>query len=428
MIDQGNLLIKNSSEIVTCSSFRAKKGKEMSDLKVIPNGALLIEEGIIKAVGKSQEISERFNEEKYKVIDASGKSVLPGFVDSHTHFVFGGYRAEEFCWRLNGISYMDIMQRGGGILNTVKATRVASKKELYQEGIKRLDSMLSFGVTTVEGKSGYGLDCETEIKQLEVMEELNRTHPVSIVNTFLGAHAVPEEYKGEEDQYIDYIITEVLPIVVEKKLAEFCDVFCEKNVFSLEQSRRLLLEAKKMGLKLKIHADEIVPFGGAELAAELGTVSADHLLKASEKGIEKISQAGVIATLLPGTAFSLKEPYPKARTMIEKECAVALATDMNPGSCYSESIPLIFALATIYMKMTVEETVSALTINGAAALNREKTIGSIDVGKQGDIIILEFPSYQYIPYHLGVSCVEKVIKKGRIVFDKERKEENYVRR
>ncbi|MBN2394916.1 MAG: imidazolonepropionase [Candidatus Atribacteria bacterium] len=429
MIDQGNLLIKNCSEIVTCSGFSAKKGKEMSDLKVIPNGALVIEGGIIKAVGKSKEISERFNGESYEVIDASGKSVLPGFVDSHTHFVFGGYRAEEFCWRLNGISYMDIMQRGGGILNTVKATRAASKKELFQEGLKRLDSMLSFGVTTVEGKSGYGLDCETEIKQLEVMEELDRTHPISIVKTFLGAHVLPEEYnKGKEDQFIDDIIIKVLPIVVERKLAEFCDVFCEKNVFSIEQSRRLLLEAKKRGMKVKLHADEIVPFGGAELAAELGAVSADHLLKASEKGIEKISQAGVIATLLPGTAFSLKEPYPKARTMIEKECAVALASDMNPGSCYTESIPLIFALATIYMDMTVEETVSALTINGAAALNREKTIGSIDVGKQGDIIILEFPSYHYIPYHLGVSCVEKVIKKGRIVFDKERKEQKYVRR
>jgi imidazolonepropionase len=426
MLDKGNLFIKNSSEIVTCSGFKAKKGKEMSDLKVIPNGGLVIENRIIKAVGDTRKISENFKEENYQVIDASGKSVLPGFVDSHTHLVFGGYRAEEFCWRLNGTSYMDIMQRGGGILNTVKATRAASKEELYHEGLKRLDSMLSFGVTTVEGKSGYGLDCETEIKQLEVMEKLDSAHPINIVRTFLGAHAVPEEYKGKEDQFIDFIIAKVLPIVVERKLAEFCDVFCEKNVFSLEQSRRLLLEAKKMGLKLKLHADEIVQFGGAELAAELGAVSADHLLKASETGIKEISMAGVVATLLPGTAFSLKEPYPKARDMIEKECAVALATDMNPGSCFTESIPLIFALATIYMNMTVEETVTALTINGAAALNREKTIGSIDVGKQADVVILEFPSYQYIPYHIGVSCVEKVIKNGRVVFDKKGKNKSNV--
>ena len=418
-----NMLIKNASEVVTCSGFKAKAGREMSDLKIIPDGAVVVEEGIIKAVGNSDKILETFKEKNYQVIDASGKSVLPGFVDSHTHFVFGGYRAEEFCWRLSGISYMDIMQRGGGIANSVKATRAASKKELYNSGMKRLDSMLSLGVTTVEGKSGYGLDCKTEIKQLEVMDELDRAHPIDVVKTFLGAHAVPEEYKGEEDKFIDYIIKEVLSVVAEKKLAEFCDVFCEKNVFSLEQSKRLLLKAKEIGLGLKLHADEIVQLGGAELAAELGAVSADHLLRASERGIKEMAKVGVIATLLPGTAFSLKEPYPKARYMIDKQCAVALATDMNPGSCFTESIPLIFALATIYMNMTVEEAVSALTINGAAALNRAETIGSIDIGKKGDIVILEFPSYKYIPYHLGVSCVEKVIKNGRIVFDKERKGE-----
>jgi len=420
---KGNILIKNASEVVTCSGFKSKAGREMSDLKTILSGAVVVEEGIIKAVGKSDKILETFKEKDYQVIDASGKSVLPGFVDSHTHFVFGGYRAEEFCWRLSGISYMDIMQRGGGIADSVKATRAASKKELYNSGMKRLDSMLSLGVTTVEGKSGYGLDCKTEIKQLEVMDELDRDHPIDVVKTFLGAHAVPEEYKGEEEKFIDYIIKEVLSVVVEKKLAEFCDVFCEKNVFSVEQSKRLLLRAKEMGLGLKLHADEIVQLGGAELAAELGAVSADHLLRASERGIKEMAKVGVIATLLPGTAFSLKEPYPKARYMIDKQCAVALATDMNPGSCFTESIPLIFALATIYMNMTVEEAVSALTINGAAALNRAETVGSIDIGKKGDIVILEFPSYKYIPYHLGVSCVEKVIKNGRIVFDKERKGE-----
>jgi len=419
-MNKGNILIKNASEVVTCSGFKAKTGKEMSDLKIIPDGAVVIEEGIIKAVGKSDKILKSFKEKDYQVIDAFGKSVLPGFVDSHTHFVFGGYRAEEFCWRLSGISYMDIMQRGGGIVNTVKATRAASRKELYDEGIKRLNSMLSLGVTTVEGKSGYGLDYETEIKQLEVMDELDRTHPIDVVKTFLGAHAVPVEYKGEEDKFIDYIITEVLPEVAEKKIAEFCDIFCEKNVFSIEQSKRLLLKAKEMGFGIKIHADEIVTLGGAELAAELGAVSADHLLRASQRGIKEMARAGVVATLLPGTAFNLKEPYPKARYMIDKQLAVALATDMNPGSCFTESVPLIFALATIYMNMSAEEAVSALTINGAAALNREKTVGSIDIGKKGDIVILEFPSYKYIPYHLGVSCVEKVIKNGKIVFDKER--------
>ncbi|MEA1939854.1 MAG: imidazolonepropionase [Candidatus Caldatribacteriota bacterium] len=421
--NEGNILIKNASEVVTCSGFEAKTGKAMSDLKIIPDGAVIIEEGIIKAVDKTDVILDSFQEFEYRIVDAAGKSVLPGFIDSHTHFVFGGYRAEEFSWRLNGMSYMEIMQRGGGIVNTVKATKAASKEELYNSGMKRLNSMLSMGVTTIEGKSGYGLDFETEIKQLEVMNELDRTHPLDVVKTFLGAHAVPEEYKGKEDEFINYIISDVLPVVAKKKLAEFCDIFCEKNVFSVEQSKKLLLKAKEVGLELKLHADEIVQLGGAELAAELGAVSADHLLQASQRGIKEMARAGVVATLLPGTAFSLKEPYPKARYMIDNNCAVALATDMNPGSCFTESIPLIFALATIYMNMTAEEAISALTINGAAALNRTKTVGSIDIGKKGDIIVLEFPSYKFIPYHIGVNCVEKVIKNGRIIFDKERKGE-----
>ncbi|KGG80195.1 imidazolonepropionase [Caloranaerobacter azorensis H53214] len=416
---KGNIIIKNANELVTCSGFKAKQGKEMSDLKIINDGAVVIEDGIIKAVGKTEEILKEYNEKDYKVIDASNKAVLPGFVDSHTHFVFGGYRAEEFSWRLRGDSYMEIMKRGGGIVSTVKATREASFEELFESGLKRLDSMLSFGVTTVEGKSGYGLDCETEIKQLEVMDKLDNTHPIDIAKTFLGPHAVPKDYKGREDEFIDFMIDEVLPVVAERKLAEFCDIFCEKNVFSVEQSRRYLKKAKEYGFKLKIHADEIVQLGGAELSAELGAVSADHLLQASDEGIRQMAEKGVVATLLPGTAFSLKEPYARARYMIDQNLAVALATDMNPGSCHTESIPLIFALATLYMNMTTEEAITALTINGAAAIDRANSIGSIDVGKKGDIIILEFPSYKYIPYHIGVSTVEKVIKDGVLVFNKE---------
>jgi imidazolonepropionase len=416
----GSMIIKNAAELVTCSGFKVKSGKEMSDLHIINDGAVVIEDGIIKSVGTTDEVLKQYDESEYEVIDASGKAVLPGFVDSHTHFVFGGYRAEEFSWRLRGDSYMEIMQRGGGIVNTVNATREASKEELYRTGLKRLNSMLSFGVTTVEGKSGYGLDFETEIKQLEVMEELDKAHPIDIVKTFLGAHAVPKDYKGREDEFIEYLINEVLPEVSKRGLAEFCDVFCEKNVFSIEQSRELLSRAKEMGFKLKLHADEIVQLGGAELAAELGAVSADHLLQASDKGIKDMAGKGVVATLLPCTAFSLKESFARARDMIDSGCAVALATDMNPGSCFTESIPLVFALATLYMKMSIEEAVTALTINGAAAVDRADTIGSIDVGKKGDIIILEFPSYKYIPYHIGVSTVEKVIKSGSLVYDREK--------
>ena len=415
---KANVIIKNASELVTCRGFEAKQGKEMNELHIINGGAVIIEEGIIKALGKTEEILGSVDENNYEVFDASGKTVMPGFVDSHTHFVFGGYRAEEFSWRLRGDSYMDIMNRGGGIINSVKGTMAASKEELIELGKHRLNSMISFGVTTVEGKSGYGLDYETEIKQLEVMEELDSIHPLDIVKTFLGAHAVPKEYKGKEDEFIDFIIDKVLPVVKERKLAEFCDIFCEQNVFSVEQSRKLLSKAKEMGMKLKIHADEIVRLGGAELAAELGAVSADHLLQASDEGLRAMAESKVVATLLPGTAFSLKEEFARARYMIDNGCAVALATDFNPGSCFTESIPLIISLATLHMNMTPEETITALTINGAAALDRASEIGSIDVGKKGDVVIHEFPSYKFLPYHIGVSTVEKVIKNGIMVYDK----------
>ncbi len=414
----GRMLIKNAAELVTCSGFEAKAGEKMSALDIIIDGAVVIEDGIIKAVGTTEEILRDYDEQNYEVCDAAQKAVLPGFVDPHTHFVFGGYRAEEFSWRLAGESYMEIMKRGGGILSSVKMTVEATAEELYNAGFKRLDALLSFGVTTVEGKSGYGLDLDTEIKQLEVMKRLDKTHPLDIVSTFLGAHAVPVQYKGKEDAFIDYIIEKVLPVVVERELAEFCDIFCEQSVFSVAQSRKLLSKAKEMGLKLKLHADEIVQLGGAELSAELGAVSADHLLQASDEGLAQMAAKGVVATLLPGTAFSLKEEYARGRYMIDNNLAVALATDLNPGSCFTESIPLIFALATLYMQLTVEEAITAFTINAAAAIDRADSIGSIDVGKKGDIIILEFPSYKFIPYHLGVSTVEKVIKGGTLVFDK----------
>ena len=421
----GNLVIKNASQLVTCHGFEAKCGSEMADLHVIEDGAVVIENGLIASVDETEKIFKEQDEASFRnrgfgILDASHRAVLPGFVDSHTHFVFGGYRAEEFSWRLRGMSYMEIMKRGGGIVNTVNDTRAASKEALIESGMQRLNSMLSFGVTTVEGKSGYGLDHDTEIKQLDAMTALDNLHPIEVVETFLGAHAIPQEYKGKPDAFIDSLIETVMPEVADKKLAEFCDVFCEKGVFSVEQSRRLLQHAKQMGLKPKLHADEIVQFGGAELAAELEAVSADHLLQASDKGISDLVKAGVVATLLPGTAFSLKEPYARGRFMIDQGCAVALASDFNPGSCFTESIPLLFALATLYMDLRTEEVITALTINGAAALDRTDTIGSIDVGKQGDIILLEYPTYHFLPYHIGVSIVEKVVKKGHLVFDKQK--------
>ena len=413
-----NLIVKNASELVTCSGFGPKAGSAMAQLQVIPDGAVVIEGGIIRTVGTSTEVMAGRDTAGYTVVDAAGRAVLPGFVDSHTHFVFGGYRAEEFSWRLQGVSYMSILERGGGILSTVEATRAATAGDLAAVARRRLDTMLALGVTTVEGKSGYGLDCDTEIKQLEVMATLDRSHPVDIVPTFLGAHALPPAYRGREDDYIDFICDAVLPQVAARGLACFCDVFCEKNVFSVAASRRLLQHAAKLGLRAKLHADEIVQLGGAELAAELGAVSADHLLQASDAGIAALAAAGVVATVLPVTAFSLKESYARARAMIDAGCAVALATDLNPGSCFSQSIPLVAALAALYMQLTPEEIVSALTINGAAAVGRAETVGSLDAGKRGDLVILEFPSYRFIPYHVGVNCVDMVVKQGAVVSDR----------
>ena len=313
------MILIHADQLVTCSGFAAKRGSEMSELFVIADGAVVIDDGIIIEVGATGELLPRHDDAK--IIDCAGKAVLPGFVDSHTHFVFGGYRPEEFSWRLDGVQYMEIMRRGGGIVATTEPTRSAAEQELTELGKTRLESMLTNGVTTVEGKSGYGLDLETEKKQLRVMKDLNEIQPVDVVPTFMGAHAVPPEYKGDTDGYIDFMINEVLPVIKEEKLAEFCDVFCEAEVFDLAQSERLLTAAKKLGMKLKLHADEIVPLGGAELAAKLGAVSADHLLRASDEGIALLAKAGVVATLLPATAFSLKEPYAKARQMIDSGCA-----------------------------------------------------------------------------------------------------------
>lgn len=407
-----NLIIKNAAQVVACSGFAGKRGKEMNNLHVIENGTVIVTDGIISHVLKQGEAIP-VNESDYTVISAEGKALLPGFVDSHTHFVFGGYREEEFSWRMRGDSYMDIMNRGGGIVNTTRATREASEDELFASGKMRLDAMMKLGITTVEGKSGYGLDKETELKQLRVMQRLNKEHPMDIVSTFMGAHATPAEWKGREDEFLDYNINEVMPVVAQEKLAECADIFCEKNVFTIEQSRRYLQAAREHGFKLKIHADEIVPFGGAELAAELGCLSADHLLQASDKGIRDMAEAGVVATLLPLTAFSLREEFARARTMIDNNCMVALATDLNPGSSFSASVPLLFALACIYMKMSPEEAVTAFTINSAAAVGRAGKIGSIDVGKQADLVLLQFPSYKFLPYHVGMNIVDTVIKNGK---------------
>lgn len=411
-----DLLVLNASELVTMATSRPpKRGSEMGNIGAIPDGAVAIRGGKVLAAGTTSEIMAAFAQKRGRPLDASGKTVIPGFVDPHAHLVFAGTRENEMVMKLEGRTYMEILKAGGGILRTVRATRAASEMELLAGTMKTLDRMLLHGTTTVEGKSGYGLDRDTELRSLIVMEVAARRHPVEIVPTFLGAHSVPPEYQGKADDYIDFVLGNVLPEVARLGLARFCDVFCEEGVFSVGQARRLLLSAKKLGLGPKLHADEIVRTGGAELAAEVGAISADHLLRSSTEGLERMGRAGVVGVLLPGTPFTLMQrDHADARAMISMGLPVALATDFNPN-CMTESMPFIIALAGYNMKMTPPEALAASTINAACAIGRQNDVGSLEPGKQADMAILDAPNHIHIPYHFGVNLVETVIKRGRTV-------------
>ncbi|MGQ9538054.1 MAG: imidazolonepropionase [Candidatus Bathycorpusculaceae bacterium] len=414
-----DLLIINASELVTLAGDNQKPrtGKQMRELGIIRNGCLAIKNGKITAVGKTSEVMKKVKAEN--IINASGKTVMPGFVDPHTHLVFAGSREDEFQMRVEGASYMDILKAGGGILKTVRETRKASIDELLGFGLNTLDVMLQHGTTTVETKSGYGLTTKDELKILEVIKRLNQLHAVDLVPTFMGAHAVPAEYKNNSEEYVNLVIGEMVPLVAEKGLAEFCDVFCEKGVFTLEQSRRILATAKNHGLKLKVHADEMSPLGGAELAANMEAVSAEHLLFSSEVGLKAMAEKGVIAVLLPAAAFNLMVGrYADARKMINCGVPVALGTDFNP-SCWVENQQLVIAFACRFMKMTPAEAITAATINAAHAIGRADEVGSLEVGKKADIIVLNVPNHFFLGYRFGVNLVDKVIKNGRLVVDEE---------
>ncbi|TSI09281.1 imidazolonepropionase [Lysinibacillus sp. BW-2-10] len=410
------LWIKHAAQLVTLASdVKGPRTKEaMSDLGLIEDGSLWIEDGIIQAVGTTKELEKRYSEKLHEaeIVDAKNHLVTPGLVDPHTHVVYGGSREREFEMRLEGATYMDIMNAGGGIHATTRMTREATEDELIKQTTRRLDSFLAHGVTTIEGKSGYGMNLETELKQLRVMKKLQEQHVIDIVPTFMGAHAVPPEYKGREDEFVDHLIQDMLPVVAEEKLAEFNDVFCEKGVYTPEQSERILEAGKRFGLIPKIHADEIEPYGGAELAAKIGAISAEHLLKASEAGIKAMAKSGTIACLLPATALYLREEAAAGRKMIDEGVAVAISTDCNPGSSPTTSMPLVMNLACISMRLTPAEALTAATYNAACAINRQEQVGSLEVGKQADIVLWKTKNYQELQYLFGVNHVKSVWKKG----------------
>ncbi|MBX9956252.1 imidazolonepropionase [Peribacillus simplex] len=418
-----SIWIKHATQLATLSSERkGPRSKEgMSELGLIEDGSIWMESGLIQAVGTTKELEKLYADRMHEaeVFDATGHLVTPGLVDPHTHVVYGGSREREFEMRLEGATYMDIMNAGGGIHATTRMTREASEEELMEQTIRRLDSFLAHGVTTVEGKSGYGMNLETELKQLRVMKKLQEEHPIDLVPTFMGAHAVPKDYKGREDEFVDHLINDMLPIVAEEKLAEFNDVFCEKGVFTPEQSERILKAGKKYGLIPKIHADEIEPYGGAELAAKIGAISAEHLLKASEEGIQAMAKSGTIACLLPATALYLREEAAPGRRMVDEGVAVAISTDCNPGSSPTTSMPLVMNLACISMRLTPAEALTAATYNAACAINRQEKIGSLEVGKQADVVLWNVENYQELQYLFGVNHVKTVWKNGvQVVNDK----------
>ncbi len=419
-ITDPDLVIFHANELVTMNTrYGAPRiGNSMSKLATINDGALAIKADRIIFIGSTEELMSKYEFGKIPTkIDATHKLVIPGLIDPHTHIIFDGTREDELSMKLKGMTYLDILNEGGGILKTVQETRKAPLEKLVKNGKDILDRMMNYGTTTVETKSGYGLTTESEIKQLEAIRILNEEHPLDLIPTFLGAHAIPPEFKNKPDKYVELIVTEMIPKIAKEGLAEFCDVFCEKGIFSIKQTRKILKTAIRYGLRPQIHIDEIVDTNGALLASEIRAIQTGHLLKSNEDGLKAMAEAGVIATLLPGTPFCLMlDDYAPARKMIEFEIPIALATDLNPN-CWTESMQMIIALACYHMKLTPAEALTASTINAACAIQKQDEIGSLEIGKKADLIVFDVPNYYFLPYHFGVNLVSKVIKNGKIVVD-----------
>ncbi len=417
-----DLIVMNVGELLTLDGPPGGRvGKAARDLSIIRGGAIACREGRIVAVGTEREvIGDHRAGRDAVVLDARGSTVSPGLVDPHTHAVFARTREDEFAMRIEGRSYEEIAEAGGGIRSSVRYVRAATEDELLNVGSATLDRMMAHGTTTAEVKSGYGLSLDAEIKTLKVIAELGESHAIDVVPTFLGAHEFPDEWRDDRDGYVSHVADQMIPAVTSRRLARFCDVFCEEGVFTVEQSRKVLEAGRARGLAPKIHADELHPSGGAELAAELGAASADHLVCVSERGIRALAAAGVPAVLLPGTTLSLgKTDFAPARTMIELGVPVALATDCNPGSSMTESMQIIISLASMMLRMTPAEAITAATVNAAVAVGAADEVGSIAPGKLCDLVIWEVDDHRAIPYHYGVNLARTVVKRGRVVVDRE---------
>ncbi len=416
-MDRIDLLVCNASELLTLRNDGPKRGAALDNLDIIENGAVAVDGGRIIETGPSQALKKRYR--AAETVDARNCVVLPGFVDPHTHPVFGATREAEFDMRIRGKSYVEITDAGGGIFSSVRSLRNLPQEELLSLLRERLDRFIALGTTTVEAKSGYGLNLDDEIRSLEAIGLCNGEHPIDLVPTFLGAHQMPEEYAPKREEYIDKLITEILPAIRQKALAEYCDIFCEKGVYEIDESRRIMSAARDLGFGLRFHADELEAMGGAELAAELAAASADHLVMISRKGIDAMARSGVIPVVLPGTVFSLNlETTTPVRDMIEGGLALALATDFNPGTSFVQSMPAVINIACCTLRMTVAEALNAATVNAAWSLGRGNSIGSLQEGRQADILVTDCPNHLFFGYRLGWNPVNLVVKKGRIVYQR----------
>jgi len=405
------LLLTNIGMLATPTGSAAKSGAEQGNIQILKDAWVLVEDGIIAQVGTgaAPEVADA------QIVDAEGKLVTPGLVDAHTHLIFGGWRQNELGMKLHGKTYLEIQNAGGGIQSSTNSTRSATEEELTQKAAKALDEMLSLGTTTVEAKSGYGLATEHELKALQVIQNLNDRHVMDIVPTFMGAHLVPKEYKENRKEYIRLVCEEMMPLVAKQGIAKYNDVFCEADTFDVDEARQVLEAGLKYGLRPKIHADEIEAIGGSQLAGEIGAISAEHLIVCPPEGIESLAKGGVIACLLPATSFNLGATFAPARDMVNAGVPVAMATDFNPGSCPCLNLQFIINLGCLKYRLTPEEVLTAVTLNGAAAIDMADKVGSVEPGKQGDLVIWDAPDLDYICYRLGSNLVKTVIKKGAVV-------------